>query len=125
MHAINNDKSKKSLLIYLILSLLFLTSTAQNSIIERGSISYWLYLSPLLLILTNFQQVISNIYFRTWPILLMFMLAILGCLYRGEVQVLLRLVLLLFMFSWLQSNDARIKVKTLSKIYVALVLLSI
>lgn len=120
-----NARSKKTLVLYLICSLLFLAFTAQNIIIERGSVAYWLFLSPLLLLLFDIDKIISNISFKTWPIFLMLALIVFWGFYTGEPQVPSRIVTLLLVLAWLQQSDAQIKVKTLSSIYIAAVLISL
>ncbi len=121
----NNAKSKKSLLLYLSFSLLFLAFTAQNIIIERGSIGYWLFLFPLLLLSINANKIISNVLFKAWPILLMLVLIVFWGFYTGEPQIPSRIVILLLVLAWLQQKDAQIKIKTLSYFYIATVLISV
>ncbi|CEG56249.1 O-antigen ligase family protein [Legionella fallonii] len=125
MNVMNNAKSKKSLLLYLIISLSFLLFVGQNIIIERGSIAYWLFLFPMLLLLVNTREIVSNICLKTWPILLMLVLVVFWGFCIGEPQIPLRIAILLLMISWLQLNDAQIKTKTLSYIYIATILISI
>lgn len=126
MSAINNYKSNKLLVLFLFFSLTFMIFIAQNEIVERGSIKYWLFLFPAILLpFSSIQSVISNVFIKTWPILLMFMFAFACALMRGELETVFRLVLFLLMFAWLERNEVVIRVKTLAFIYIAIVIVSI
>lgn len=120
-----NAKSKKTLLLYLIGSLLFLTFTAQNVIIERGSIAYWLFLAPLLLLLIDTNKIIANICLKAWPILLMLVMVLFWGFFTGEPQLPSRIVTLLLMLAWLLQSDAQVKVKTLTYLYLTTILISL
>lgn len=126
MNDILKIQSKKSFITFILISLLVLLFIRQDEMVSVGSIKYWLIiLPPLLLALVNFQSIILNICTKTLPILLMVILSCAWYIFLGQNQGLNRLVLFLLMFALLQLDDAKIKVKALSYIYVIAILFSI
>ncbi len=119
-------KSKTQLIHYLIITLSILLFIGQNDIVEPGSVMYWGVLLPAILIpFINFRDLVYSSLIKLWPILLMVLLTFASSLFKEHQHVTFRLLLLLWMLSWLSLNDLIIRVKTLSNIYIVTILVSI
>lgn len=126
MNEIRTIQNSKTLVLFITLSILVLLFIKQDEVVERNSIAYWLILLPALFLpLTKLQEVTYNIIFKTWPLLLMFFIALIWSLFSNDTHILFRLSLFLIVLSWLEINSLTIKVKTLSSIYIMAILIAI
>lgn len=120
------NKDNKPLLYFLIISLLLLLFTRQLEVIEPGSIKYYLIIIPALIFpLTKIQYISCNLFIKTWPLLLMVIITITWGAVKHDISAVYRLVLYLFILSWLEVSSLKLKVKTLSRVFLSLIAISI
>lgn len=126
MNDIKINRSNILLLTFLIISLFVMMFIRQDEVVERLSFKYFLIMLPALLFpFTRMQAITYNFFFRTWPLLLMFLIAVFWGLYKNDLHSILRLGLFLLILSWLEVNSLVLKVKTLSRTYIFFVVVAI
>lgn len=123
MNELNGIQNNKALVTFLFISLGSLLFIGQLDIIERGSFKYFLILLPAIIFpFTRLSYIVCTFFIKTWPIFLMFLLTLVWGIYRHDLHSLNRILLFLVVLSWLELSDITLKVKTITKIYVYIVL---
>lgn len=113
-----------ALLIFLTMSLFVSMSISQEETPEVGSLIYWLLIALAgLLPLIQLRALLKTLVGRALPLLLFGMIAGAWHLLRGDTTIVLQLALVVWMLSWLSTDQAQIEVKDLVRIYLGLIII--
>lgn len=111
------------MLVFVGASLLLTMSHDQTTSIEVGSLQYWLFIVPALLLpLLDVKAIIATLRGPARLLLVMLLTAGAWHLLRGDARAVAQLILLVFVLAWVSTPDARIEVDDLVALYVALIL---
>ncbi len=121
--AASKQRRNFAMLLYIVLSLGVAMSISQEETPEIGSLGYWLLIAPsLLLPLTDVGAIFRALLERARPILVFGLTAGAWQLLRGDIKALLQLVLIVWVLGWLSSHRARLELRDLMALYLALIL---
>lgn len=115
-------KSDWGLVLYLTVSFFVLLFIGQSVNVERGTVLYFLILlPPFIFPLTKLHYIVCNFVYKLWPVLLLLIIALIWGLKKHDLNAIPRLALFLFILSWLEISSLKIRIKTLSYIYLGLI----
>lgn len=126
VHAAASSRQRRNfaMLIYIVLSLGVAMTISQEETPEIGSLGYWLLIAPsLLLPFTDVRAIFRTLFERARPILIFGLTAGAWQLSRGDIRAALQLVLIVWVLGWLSSHKARLDLRDLIAIYLALILI--
>ena len=112
--------------LFLMSSLLVGSSIGPLESIERGSLRYWLLVSPAALLpLLNISAIAHALGTRAGLLLLFLFTAGVWHLYQGDSRAVLQLGLLVLVLAWVSTDRAALNVRDLVWIYLMLVALGV
>lgn len=122
--AASKQRRNFAMLLYIVLSLSVAMSISQEETPEIGSLGYWLLIAPsLLLPLTDVGGIFNALLGRARPIFVFGLTAGAWQLLQGDIKALLQLVLIVWVLGWLSSHRARLELRDLIALYLALILI--
>lgn len=114
------------LLVFVCLSLAVTMSLAQDEIFEAGSPIYWLLLIPAAVLpLTQAGAVARTLFGPARWLLLMLLLSGAWHALKGDARASIQLGLLVWVMAWVSSDGARLRVRDLTRLYAALVVIGV
>lgn len=122
--AASKHRRNFAMFLYIVLSLCVSMSISQEETPEIGSLRYWLLIAPTLLLpLTDINAIFRALLEQARPILIFGLIAGAWQLLRGDIKALLQLVLIVWVLGWFSSHRARLELRDLIALYLALILI--
>lgn len=121
-----NNQQRRLMIVFITLSLSVTMSLEQLSSFERGSLQYWLLVTPALLFsLLDPHELLKTLFGKAK--LLLIMLLWVGSWYFaiGDPRAIIQLGGFVLVLAWISTDRAEIDVRDLVRLYVLLILIGI
>lgn len=117
---------RRLLIVFAALSLSVAMSLGQFGSFERGSLQYWLIVTPALLFpLLDPHELLKTLFGRAKLLLIMLLWAGGWCFVTGDARAAMQLGALILVLTWISTDQAAIDIRDLVRLYLLLILIGI
>jgi hypothetical protein len=120
------NQQRRLMMVFIGLSLALAMAHSQFDSFERGSLRYWLAVTPALLFpLLNPHELLKTLFGRAKLLLIMLLWAGVWHCVAGDLHAAVQLGALVLVLTWISTDQAEIDVRDLVRLYLLLVLIGI